>query len=223
MPLARLAEHAAMLLHAQGWRSRERARRSGGLATGDAALRPLHTTPDAPGPADVALARGALLWARELLAAQAQLSPFERDAVTVAGAGRLLTARERGLVCAMIAVYRSPRARHLGQPGEWLERVVVVERIAEQPSPRHGAVCRHDMVDVAAQPARVVADPRGPAAARLGRPRARASRAPHRGARRTSHRAHAMPSAGSPSAVAARPVAWRATRAAIVNVDRLAG
>jgi hypothetical protein len=149
--LERFAEHAAMALRSQGWVSRERARESGRSASADAALRSLETVPDAPGAADVALARGALLWARELLAAQARLSRFERDAVAVTSVRRLVTARERGLVCALIAVYRRRRAgsRHLGQPGEWLDAVVVVERIAERPSTRHGTVRRHDLVDVA--------------------------------------------------------------------------
>jgi hypothetical protein len=69
----------------------------------------------------------------------------------VTGIERLLTARERGLVCALIAVYRRRRAgsRYLGRPGAWLDIVVLVERIAEQPSARHGTVRRHDLVDVA--------------------------------------------------------------------------
>ena len=74
VPLERFAEHAAMALRAEGWVSRERARRSGRSASADAALQSLQRTPDAPRAADVALARGALRWARELLAAQAQLS-----------------------------------------------------------------------------------------------------------------------------------------------------
>jgi len=56
----------------------------------------------------------------------------------------------RGLVCALIAVYRRQRqrSRHLGRIGEWLDAVVLVERLVEQPSARHGAVCRHEFVDV---------------------------------------------------------------------------
>jgi hypothetical protein len=148
--LERFAEHAAMALRSQGWVSRERARESGRSATADAALRSLETVREAPGAGDVALARGALLWARELLAAEARLSRFERDAVTVTSVPRLVTARERGLVCGLIAVYRRRRAgsRHLGHVGEWLEVVVVVERVAERPSTRHGTVRRHDLVDV---------------------------------------------------------------------------
>ncbi len=77
-------------------------------------------------------------------------SAFERDATLVASAGRLLTARERGLACALIAVYRRQPAgsRHLGQVGEWLEAIVVVERIVDRPSRRRGSVRRHDLIDV---------------------------------------------------------------------------
>jgi hypothetical protein len=151
VPLERFAAHAAMVVRADGWMSRERSRDSGRTASADAALRSLETAPHAPGAADIALARGALLWARELLGAEAQLSSFERDAVAVATVQRLLTARERGLVCALIAVYRRRRARsrHLGQPGEWLDAVVAVEGITERPSTRHGTVRRHDLIDVA--------------------------------------------------------------------------
>jgi hypothetical protein len=149
--LERFAEHAAMVLRANGWVTRGRARAMGRLASADAALTSLQSTPDAPRPADAALARGALLWARELLAAEAQLSGFERDAVAITSVRRLVTARERGLVCALIAVYRGRRAgsRHLGEAGEWLDAVVLVERITERPSARHGTVRRHDLVDVA--------------------------------------------------------------------------
>ncbi len=98
----------------------------------------------------MALATAALQWARELLAAKPGLSEFERDATLAASAGRLLTARERGLACALIAVYRRRRSdsQHLGQAGEWLETVVVVERIVDRPSRRHGSVCRNDLIDV---------------------------------------------------------------------------
>ena len=57
VPLERFAEHAAMALRAEGWVSRDRARRSGRPASADAALRSLQRTPDAPRAADVA--RGA--------------------------------------------------------------------------------------------------------------------------------------------------------------------
>jgi hypothetical protein len=68
----------------------------------------------------------------------------------VAGANRLLTARERGLVCALIAVCRRRRAgsQHLGRPGEWLETVVMVERVVDRPSRRHGTVHGNELIDV---------------------------------------------------------------------------
>ena len=52
-------------------------------------------------------------------------------------------------MCALIAVYRRRRAgsRHLGRPGEWLETIVLVERIVDRPSRRHGSVRRHDLID----------------------------------------------------------------------------
>jgi hypothetical protein len=144
------AAHAAAVLRAHGWISRERARETGQPASANAALHSLRSTPRAPRSADVALAAAALHWARELLAARPGLSEFERDATLVASAGRLLTARERGLACALIAVYRRRRSdsQHLGQAGEWLEAVVAVERVVDRPSRRHGSVRRHDLIDV---------------------------------------------------------------------------
>jgi hypothetical protein len=144
------AAHAAMVLRADGWVSRERARATGRPASADAALRSLRRDPAAPRASDVAVARGALGWARELLSAKPDLSDFERDATVIACAGRLLTARERGLACALIGVYRRRRARseHVGQPGAWLHAVVLVERIAERPSRRHTRLRRHDLIDI---------------------------------------------------------------------------
>lgn len=78
-----------MVLRMQGWISRERARETGQLASADAALDSLRSTPRAPRPGDVALATTGLRWARELLAAKPRLSEFERDAVLVASGGRL--------------------------------------------------------------------------------------------------------------------------------------
>jgi hypothetical protein len=100
--------------------------------------------------ADRALARAALAWARELLAAREELSEFERDAVAVASNDRLLTARERGLICALIGVYRQRRARsrHVGALGERLDAVLLVERVIELDSRRYGHVRRHDLIDV---------------------------------------------------------------------------
>jgi hypothetical protein len=148
--LERFVAHAAMVVRAHGWVSREQARRSAQSASGDAALDSLEVRQEAPRAADLALAGGALRWARELLAAKPRLSQFERDAVAVASTGTVVTSRERGLVCALIAVYRRRRlrSRHLRQIGEWLDAIVLVERIVEQPSARHGSVYRHDLVDV---------------------------------------------------------------------------
>jgi hypothetical protein len=148
--LREFAAHAAHVIRAGGWVSREYSHRSSRVASGDAALRSMQTGRPAPNAADRTLARAALTWARELLAAQRKLSPFERDAVAVTAGDRVFTSRERGLVCALIAVYRRRRARsqHMGEPGAALERVVLVERITEQPSQRHGIVRRHDLIDV---------------------------------------------------------------------------
>ena len=74
------AAHAAMALRAHGWISRERARETGQLASADAALHSLRSSPLAPRSGDVALATAALAWARELLPTRAGLSEFERDA-----------------------------------------------------------------------------------------------------------------------------------------------
>jgi hypothetical protein len=56
----------------------------------------LQDTPAAPGSADRALADGALRWARALLGARRDLSPFERDAVAVVRGGSISTRRDRG-------------------------------------------------------------------------------------------------------------------------------
>ena len=116
---------------------------------------------------------------------------------------RLLTARERGLVCALVAVYRRRRARsrHLGRPGGWLDTVVVVERIAEQPSTRHGTVRRHDLVDVAGN--RLVWWQTRGAALPLGQAvhlRGRVERHTHV-RRRRGHGAGPLPTARSPPAL----------------------
>ena len=74
------AAHAAMVLRTHGWVTRDRARETGRPASADAALTSLQDTPNAPRPADVAVAHAALQWARELLAAKPGLSEFERDA-----------------------------------------------------------------------------------------------------------------------------------------------
>jgi hypothetical protein len=148
--LEQFAAHAAMAVRAHGWVSREHARRSPQSASADAALHSLEATPDASRAADLALASGALRWARELLAAKPRLSEFERDAIAVASTRTVFTRRERGLVCALIAVYRRRRlrSRHLGRIGEWLDAVVLVERVVQKPSARHSVVTRHELVDV---------------------------------------------------------------------------
>jgi len=148
--LEQFAAHAAHVLRTDGWISRGRARETGRTATAEAALLSLQRHPHAPDAADRALAGGALRWARELLAAQPHLSPFEREAVITARRATIATARDGGLLCALIAAYRSRRARsrHLSEPDAWLEAVVVVERVLSKPSNRHGAVHRHDLLDV---------------------------------------------------------------------------
>jgi hypothetical protein len=72
--LEAFAVHAAHVLRTDGWISRERARETERTATVDAALLSLQRAL-APDETDRALARGALRWARELLAAQPHLSP----------------------------------------------------------------------------------------------------------------------------------------------------
>jgi hypothetical protein len=149
--LAQFAAHAAHVLRADGWISLRRARETGSTATADAALLSLQRDPHAPEAADQALARGALRWARELLAAQPKLSRFEHAAVITARRATITSGRDRGLLCALIAAYRSRRARshHLGELGAWLDTVLLVERIRSQPSKRHGTVHRHELLDVA--------------------------------------------------------------------------
>ena len=143
------AAHAAHLVRSHGFTSRERARRISRPATADLALQSLHDTPTAPKRADRALADGALGWARALLGARRDLSPFERDAVAVVNGGTVQTRRDRGLVCALIAVYRQRRARsrHLARPGARIEVTVLVERVLTQRSERHGTVRRCELID----------------------------------------------------------------------------
>jgi hypothetical protein len=148
--LEQFAAHAAHVLRADGWISLRLARETGRTASADSALLSLQRDPHAPDAADQALARGALRWARELLAAQPNLSRFERDAVITARRATISTGRDRGLLCALIAAYRSRRARshHLGEVGAWLETVLLVEQVRSQPSQRHGIARRHDLLDV---------------------------------------------------------------------------
>ena len=143
------AAHAAHVVRIHGFTSRERARRTSRPATADLALQSLRDTPGAPERADRALADGALGWARALLAARRDLSPFERDAVAAVNGGNIQTRRDRGLVCALIAVYRQRRARsrHLAHPGARIEVTVLVERVLTQRSERHGTVRRCELID----------------------------------------------------------------------------
>jgi hypothetical protein len=64
-------------------------------------------------------------------------------------AGSISTRRDRGLVCALIAVYRQRRARsrHLAHPGARIEVTVLVERVLTQRSKRHGTVRRCELID----------------------------------------------------------------------------
>ena len=143
------AVHAAHVVRVHGWISREQAHRGSQTASADLALRSLEASPTAPDRADRALAQAAVRWARELLATRPELSQFERDALAVVTGGPLLTRRERGLVCALIAVYRQRRARsrHLAQPGARVETTVLVERVKPQASRRHGTVYRCELLD----------------------------------------------------------------------------
>ena len=149
LPLEAFAACAAHVVRAHGWVSAERARRSSGTASADSALRVFETAREAPDGADRALAAGALRWAQGLLAAKPELTAFERDALAVVTDGSVLTRRERGLVCALIAFYRGKRARsrHLGSPGMSVDATVLVERVFERPSARHGTVRRCDLLD----------------------------------------------------------------------------
>jgi hypothetical protein len=106
-------------------------------------------TPSGCAATDRALADAALRWARELLPRRERLTDFERDVAAVAALDRLLTSRERGLACAVIAVYRRrrSRSRHLGTPGAPLDTVVLVERIVDTRTRRNAELHRHDLID----------------------------------------------------------------------------
>ena len=149
LPLEAFAACAAHVVRAHGWVSAERARRSSSTASADLALQVFETAPEAPDGADRALATGALRWAQALLAARPELTGFERDALSVVSDGSVLTRRERGLVCALIAFYRSRRARsrHVGSPGMSVDATVLVERVVERASARHGTVRRCELLD----------------------------------------------------------------------------
>ena len=150
--LEEFAAHAALVVRAHGFTSREQARRTSRPASADEALRSLREEPEAPDRADRALAAGALRWARALLATKPELSRFERDALAAVSNETGLTRRARGLVCALIAFYRQRRARsrHLAYPGARIEVTVLVERVVAQHSERHGIVRRCELIDAEA-------------------------------------------------------------------------
>ena len=143
------AAHAARVVRVHGFTSQAQARHTSRPASADVALQSLRDTPDAPENADQALADGALGWARTLLAERPDLSPFERDAVAAVNGGSIQARRDRGLVCALIAVYRQRRARsrHLAHPGARIEVTVLVGRVVIQRSERHGTVRRCELID----------------------------------------------------------------------------
>ena len=147
--LEEFAAHAARVLRVHGFTSREQTQHARKPASAEEALRSLEETPEAPDRLDRALADGALRWARTLLATKPELSRFERNALTALSNDRMLTRRDRGLVCALIAVYRQRRARsrHLADPGRRVEVTVLVERVIAQPSERHGTVRRCELID----------------------------------------------------------------------------
>jgi hypothetical protein len=147
--LEAFAAHAAHVARAHGFISRERAQRTSEPATADLAVRSLQERPQAPDRGDRALADGALRWAQALPTLKAELSQFETDALTVIASRSVKTRRESGLICALIAAYRQRRARsrHLGQPGQRLGTVVLVERVMPVPSERYGTVYRCELID----------------------------------------------------------------------------
>jgi hypothetical protein len=145
----RFAVHAARAIRAHGWVSREQARRVGREASADRALRLMRDEPDAPGPGDRALAAGALRWARMLWPTRPSLTAFEREVLAALGDDAHLGPRERGLVSALLAIYRRRRARPrpLAEIGARVTVTVLVERTTAQASQRHRALCRHDLLD----------------------------------------------------------------------------
>jgi hypothetical protein len=147
--LEAFAAHAAHVLRVHGFVSRERAQRKREPASADLALDSLQHALQAPDGSDRALAAGALQWARTLAALKPEPSQFEADALAAIGSRAVKTRRERGLVCALIAAYRQRRARsrHLGQPGERLQTIVLVERVTPAPSARYGTVHRCELID----------------------------------------------------------------------------
>jgi hypothetical protein len=147
--LEAFAAHAAHVVRAHGFISRERAQRTSEPASAELALRSLHERPDAPDRVDRALANGALGWALALLTLKDELSQFETDALAAMESRSISARRESGLICALIATYRQrrTRSRHLAQPGQRLATVVLVERVIPAPSERYGTVHRCELID----------------------------------------------------------------------------
>jgi hypothetical protein len=129
--------------------SRASARESGAPASPERAIASWRSDSQLPGVGDRALAVAALRWASTVLATKPALSGFERSAIELASSATMAGARECGLLCALIAVYRQRLARstHLGRPGETLETTVLVDRVAVAPSSRYGTVRRNDLLD----------------------------------------------------------------------------
>jgi hypothetical protein len=147
--LEAFAAHAAHVVRAHGFTSRELAQRTSEPASADLALRSLQEESEAPDRGDRALASGALRWAHALPTLKEELSQFETHALAVIEFRRVNTRRESGLICALIAAYRQRRARsrHLAQPGDRLEILVLVERVMPAPSERYGTVRRCELID----------------------------------------------------------------------------
>ncbi len=146
--LAEFAAHAAHVVRERGWMTRERALATGEPSTADRAAAALRRSGSLD-EADWLLARGAISWGQTVLGTKPALSRWERDVIAVVTNGQPLGPRERGLICALVAVYRRGRARssHLGHVGETIEAVVLVERSSAQSSERYGTIHRHDLID----------------------------------------------------------------------------
>jgi hypothetical protein len=147
-PLAEFAAHAAHVVRQHGWMTRERALAAGEPSTADRADAALHRS-DSLDEVDWLLAGGAIKWAQTVLGTKPALSQWEQDVISVVSDGHSLGPRERGLISALVAVYRRGRARStdLGHVGETIEVVVLVERASRQTSERYGAILRNDLID----------------------------------------------------------------------------
>jgi hypothetical protein len=97
----------------------------------------------------VARARDAIIWARTVLGTKTALSPWERDVIAATTDGHALGPRERGLVCALVAIYRRGRLRssHLGHVGDAIEVTAVVHRSTPQASKRYETIHRYELID----------------------------------------------------------------------------